>query len=183
MFGVRLSGRLGGAHFGRRATETLADDPELAPMVVACVALREQCAVLQKIMLDAVKEDRVCRLLMTAPGVGPLTAVTFVTTLDDPARFRRSRDVGAHLGLTPRKYASGEADHNGGISKHGDPWLRTAHHHAALALLTRTDRWCALKARGVRVAQRRGLRCAIVATARKLAVVLHRMWADDAAAA
>ena len=185
VFGVRLSGRIGGAHFERRATETLADHPELAPMVrpmlVACAALRAQCAVLHKTMLDAVKEDRVCRLLMTAPGVGPLTAITFVTTIDDPSRFRRSRNVGAHLGLTPRKYASGETDHNGGISKHGDPWLRTTLHQAALVLLTRTGRWCALKAWGMRVAQRRGLRRAIVATARKLAVVLHRMWADDAA--
>ena len=184
VFGVRLSGRIRGAHFERRATETLADHPEFVPLVrpmlVACATLRAQCAVLHETMLDAVKEDRACRLLMTASGVGPLPAVTVVTTIDDPARFGRSRDVGAHLGLTPRKYASGETDRNGGISKHGDVWSRTALHQAAVGLLTRTGRWCALKARSVRVVQRPGLRRAIVATARKLAVVLHRMWADDA---
>ena len=184
VFGIRLSGRMRDHLFEKRAVEVLADRPDLAamvePMLIARAALRDQCAVLHKVMLDVVKHDPTCRLLMTAPGVGPLTAVTFVTTIDDPARFRRSRDVGAHLGLTPRKYASGETDRNGAISKHGDTWLRTTLYQAALALLTRTKRWSALKAWGVRVAMRRGIGRAIVATARKLAILLHRMWTDGA---
>lgn len=117
---------------------------------------------------------------MTIPGVGALTAVTFVTTVDDPDRFHRSRDVGAHLGLTPRKYASGETDWNGAISKCGDALLRSTLYQAALALLTRSQRWSTLKAWGMAVAKRRGLRRAIVALSRKLSIVMHRIWADGA---
>ena len=115
---------------------------------------------------------------MTVPGVGALTAVTYVTTIDDPERFRHSRELGPHLGLTPRKYASGEVDRNGAISKSGDAPLRATLYQAALALLTRTQRWSTLKAWGIAVAQRRGLRRAVVAVARKLAIVLHRIWID-----
>jgi transposase len=75
-------------------------------------------------MLEMVRKSAPCRRLMTIPGVGAITAVTFLTTIDDPARFHRSRDVGAHLGLTPKKYASGETDGNGGISKCGDAAMR-----------------------------------------------------------
>src|SRR5580692_6589825 len=119
------------------------------PMLVARAALREQCAVLHKMMLKAVRLDDTCRRLMTVPGVGALTAVTFVTTIDDPARFERSRDVGAHLGLTPRKFASGEVDRNGAISKSGDQLAREALFLAAHALLTRVTRWSTLKAWGM----------------------------------
>ena len=115
---------------------------------------------------------------MTIPGVGALTAITYVTTIDDPARFEHSRDVGAHLGLTPRKYASGEVDRNGAISKCGDSLCRTTLYQAALALLTRVQRWSPLKAWGMSVAKRRGLRRAVVAVARKLAIVMHRVWAE-----
>lgn len=150
----------------------------LRPMLVARAALREQYGVLHKMVLEIVRREPTCQRLMTIPGVGALTAITFLTTIDDPDRFQRSRDVGAHLGLTPRKYASGETDRNGAISRCGDVMLRTILYQAALALLTRTKRWSALKAWGVRVAKRRGLRRAVVAVARKLAIVMHRIWAD-----
>jgi transposase len=182
VFGIKLAGRITDATFERRALELVEGKPKLLammrPMLVARAALREQYVVLHKLMLAAVREDTTCRRLMTVPGVGPVVAITYVTTIDDPDRFHRSRDVGAHLGLTPRKYASGETDYNGRISKCGDSTMRTALYQAALVVLTRNPRWSALKAWGMAVAKRRGLRRAIVAVARKLAVVLHRIWAD-----
>ena len=115
---------------------------------------------------------------MTVPGVGPVTALTFCSAVDDPARFSRSRAVGAHFGVTPRRYQSGETDRVGQISKQGDGMARQALYEAANVLLTRTSRWSPLKAWGMAVARRAGMRRAKVAVARKLAVVLHRMWRD-----
>src|SRR5262249_55079233 len=112
---------------------------------------------------------------MTAPGVGPITALCFLATIDGPTRFRRSRSVGAYVGLTTRRYASGEIDWTGRISKCGDKMLRTYLYEAANVLLTRVAKWSALKAWGIRLAKRSGLRKAKVAVARKLAVILHRM--------
>ena len=155
VFGVKLSGRITKASFEARALELVADRPRLAamvrPMLTARDALRQQCAVLHKMLLDAVRGEPTCRRLMTVPGVGALTAVTYLVTIDEPDRFQRSRDVGAHLGLTPRKYASGEVDRNGAISKCGDALLRTTLYQASLALLTRTHRWSSIKAWGVAV--------------------------------
>jgi transposase len=115
---------------------------------------------------------------MTVPGVGPITALCFKATIDDPTRFKRSRSVGAYVGLTTRRHASGEIDWTGRISKCGDAMLRTYHFEAANVLLTRVPKWSALKAWGIRLAKRNGLRKAKVAVARKLAVILHRMWID-----
>jgi transposase len=115
---------------------------------------------------------------MTVPGVGPLVAITYSSAVDDPARFRRSRVVGAHFGLTPKRYRSGETDVTGGISKAGDAMVRTALYEAANVMLTRAGRFSALKRWGLEVAKRRGMRRAKVALARKLATVLHRLWAD-----
>src|SRR6516165_10406797 len=106
------------------------------------------------------------RQFMTAPGVGPITALCFLATIDDPTRFRRSRSVGAYVGLTTRRYASGETDWTGRISKCGDKLLRTYLYEAANVLLTRVAKWSALKAWGIRLAKRSGLRKAKVAVAR-----------------
>jgi len=135
-------------------------------------------AVLHKMLVDTVRGDPVCRRLMTAPGVGAVVALTYRATVDQPQRFVHSRAVGAHVGLTPKRYQSGETDYEGGVSKCGDALLRTMLYEAAHVLLTRGAKWSWLKAWGVRVAQRRGMRRAIVAVARRLAVVLHRMWVD-----
>jgi transposase len=116
------------------------------------------------------------RRFMTAPGVGPITALCFLATIDDPTRFRKSRSVGAYVGLTTRRYASGEIDCR--ISKCGDKMLRCYLYEAANVLLTRVAKWSALKAWGIRLAKRTGLRKAKVAVARKLAVILHRMWIE-----
>ncbi len=181
-FGLKLSGRITHATFEQRALELVEDRPPLAtmlrPMLIVRTALRQQVAVLHKMLLQAVRANETCRRLMTIPGVGALTAITYFTTIDAPDRFRRSRDLGAHLGLTPRKYASGEVDRNGAISKCGDVMLRSTLYQASLALLTRSQRWSTLRAWGMAVAKRRGMRRAVVAVSRKLAVLMHRIWVD-----
>lgn len=182
VFGIRVSGRISHATFEARVREVVANAPNLAelvdPLLRARSAMREQYAILHRQLLRTVRKDEVCRRLMTIPGVGALAAVTFRTTIDDPSRFLRSRDVGAHLGLTPRKYASGETDRNGSISRMGDASTRAVLYQAGLALLTRSQRWSKLKAWGVAVAKRRGMRRAVVAVGRKLAILMHRIWKD-----
>ena len=115
---------------------------------------------------------------MTAQGIGPITALAYRSGIDLPARFGTSRGVGAYLGLTPRKYASGEVDRSGRISKCGDAMVRSLLFEAALSVLRRSKRWSALKRWGLAIEKRRGLRRAQIAVARKLAVILHRMWVD-----
>ena len=115
---------------------------------------------------------------MTTPGVGAITALCYLATIDDPTRFKKSRSVGAYLGLTTRRFASGEVDWTGRISKCGDAMLRCYLYEAANVLLTRVESWSTLKAWGMRLAKRSGIRKAKVAVARKLAVILHRMWID-----
>jgi transposase len=117
-----------------------------------------------------------CRRLMTVPGVGSLTAVAYATTVDEPSRFRRSRDLGPYLGLTPRKYQSGEVDRAGSISKCGDRTTRSLLFEAAGVLLFRNRQTSALKEWGLKLSRRAGTRKARVAVARKLAVLLHRLW-------
>lgn len=112
--------------------------------------------------------------------VGALTAVSFVTAVDEPARFRRSSGVGAYFGLTPRRHQSGEVDRDGKVSKCGDTLTRTYLFEAAGALLSRVSRWSALKAWGTRLARKVGGKKARVALARKLAVLMHRVWVDGA---
>jgi transposase len=131
-------------------------------------------------MLWIVRGDEICRRLMTAPGVGPLVAITFKTAVDDPTRIKKSKAVGALFGLTPRKYQSGETDVTGGISRVGDEMVRTALYEAANVLLSRVTRFSALKRWGMDVAKRRGTKRAKVALARKIGVILHRMWVDSA---
>lgn len=149
------------------------------PLLQAREALRQQLAVLDRQVRDAARDDAVCRRLMTVPGVGAVVALTFRSSIDHPTRFRSSRSVGAFLGLTPRRYQSGETDRAGAITKVGDATARVALFEAAHVLLTRVARWSALKAWGVRLAQRRGAKRAKVALARKLACVLHRMWVSE----
>ncbi len=115
---------------------------------------------------------------MTAPGVGAIVAVTVKAGIDDPARFRSSKMVGPHFGLTPGRNQSGERDVTGRITCAGDAAVRTALYAAANVLMLRSAKWSALKSWGMRVAQRRGMRRAIVAVARKLGTILHRMWSD-----
>ena len=180
-FGLRV-GVVSPGHFEARIRELVVGHPTLGVIVVPLLAvrrvLREQFAVLHKMVLDQVRSDRLCRRLMTVPGVGPVVALTFRATVDQPQRFARSKMVGAHFGLVPRRFQSGETDYDGRISKCGDAMMRTALYEAAQVLLTRTQKWSWLKAWGMQVARRRGGKKAIVALARRLAVILHRMWVD-----
>ena len=127
-------------------------------------------------METAAKGDPACRRLMTAPGVGPITALAFAATIDDPTRFGRSRAVGAYLGLTSRRNQSGEMDYSGRISKHGDGLLRSLLYGAAVSALTRVRRAHPLKDWARKLKKRSSHKKACVALARKLAVVLHKMW-------
>jgi transposase len=150
----------------------------IGSMLTVRAALQLEFARLHRTILGLVRADPVCRQLMSVPGVGAIVAITFRSGVDDPARFRRSRDLGPHFGLTPRKYQSGERDVTGSISKVGDRMVRTALYEAASVMLTRTVRMSPLKSWAMAVARRRGAKKARVALARKLAVILHRMWVE-----
>src|SRR5215208_479925 len=169
-FAPRIRELIGGQAMLERAIE---------PMLRAREALRAEYQVLHRAVLGIiVREDTTCRRLMTVPGVGPLVAITFTSAVDEPGRFTRSRTVGAHFGLTPKQYQSGETDVTGGISKVGDAMVRSALYEAANVMLTRAGKFSSLKRWALGVAKRRGMRRAKVALARKLACVLHRMWVD-----
>ena len=169
--------------FATRAEELIADRPELVaavrPLLEARQAIEQQVGGLDRKVLKLARYDVQVRRFMTAPGVGPITALCFKATIDDPTRFKRSRSVGAYIGLTTRRHASGEMDWSGRISKCGDAMLRMYLFEAAGVLLTRVPKWSVLKAWGTKLAKRNGLRKAKVAVARKLAVILHRMWIDE----
>ena len=168
--------------FAVRAAQLAKDRSELLaavdPLLKAREAVEQQILDLDRKVLRLARNNAQVRRFMTAPGIGPVTALCFLATIDDPARFKRSRSVGAYAGLTTRRFASGEIDWTGRISKCGDKMLRSYLYEAANVLLTRVAKWSALKAWGVKLAKRSGLRKAKVAVARKLAVILHRMWIE-----
>jgi transposase len=180
-FGLKV-GPTTARSFPGRIRDLVTGHPTLTAVAEALLAAREalgtQLRGLEKRLRDQAREDARTRLLMTAPGVGAIVALTFVAAVDDPGRFRSSRSVGAHFGLTPKRYQSGEMDVAGRISKIGDAGVRTMLYEAANVILTRPVKGSALKSWAARLAARAGMRKAKVALARKLAVVLHRMWAD-----
>jgi transposase len=179
--GVKL-GMPSRATFAERVRELVGADALVTglvePLLRILATMLEQFARLTKQVLDLVRKEETCRRLMSVPGVGPITALAFRATIDRPDRFRRSRDVGAHLGLTPARYQSGETDIQGKISRCGDELARTALYEAAHSLLVRSKKWSSLRAWGMGIAKRRGMARARVAVARKLATILHRMWSD-----
>jgi transposase len=168
--------------FASRAKELIEDKPALVavvePLLKAREVIEQQVADLDRKVMRLARSDDQVRRFMTTPGIGPITALCYLATIDDPARFSKSRNVGAYIGLTTRRYASGEIDWTGRISKCGDKLLRSYLYEAANVLLTRVAKWSGLKAWGMRIAKRSGIRKAKVAVARKLAVILHRMWID-----
>jgi transposase len=165
--------------FAGRVRELVAGHPTLTAVAEALLAAREalqrEFRAVERRLLAQARADARVRNLMTTPGVGALVALTFAAAIDDPARFRSSRMVGAHFGLTPKKYQSGETDVTGRISKAGDAGVRVALYEAANVILARPVKGSALKDWALGVAKRAGMRKAKVAPARKLAVVLHRM--------
>ena len=180
-FGLKV-GIVGTVKFEARIRDLVEDLPDLAvlvePLLVVRRVLREQLGVLHRRLLAIVRDDEVCRRLMTIPGVGPVVALTYRATVDVPARFKNSKAVGAVLGLTPSKYQSGESERSGAISRCGDEMMRVMLYEAAQVMLTRTNKWSWLKAWAVQIARRRGMKKAIVALARRLAVIMHRIWVD-----
>lgn len=150
----------------------------IEPLLVARDALAGQFEGLDRRVRERARDDAVCRQLMTVPGVGAVIAMTFRAAVDDPTRFRSSKSVGACFGLTPRRYQSGETDRSGSITKAGDGSVRAALFEAAHVMMVRVVRWTPLKAWAMRIAARRGAKRAKVALARKLAVIMHRMWLD-----
>lgn len=153
--------------------------PVLAPLVASLAALEEQIARSSRALKSRAALDPVAMRLMSVPGVGPITALTFKSSVEDPARFVRGRDAGAYAGLVPRRTQSGERDHQGRISRAGDAMLRSALYEAANNLLSRVKRSSPLQEWGKALAAAKGPKRARVAVARKLAVLLHRLWLSN----
>jgi len=170
----RFAGRIQELVTGHPNLQAIAD----ALLAVRAVLLREFNGFEQRVRIMA-RTDAKAELLMSTPAVGPIVALTYACAIDDPARFKSSKQAGAHFGLTPKKYQSGETDYTGRISKIGDAAVREALYQAAHVMLTKPVKGCAdLKSWAMRIARRAGMRKAKVALARKLAVILHRMLAD-----
>jgi len=168
--------------FQRCVTELTGDGHVLWPVLLPLLSVHghvcRELDGLDRQVRQMARADDTTKRLMTVPGIGVVTALTFRHTIDDPSRFRNAASVGAYLGLTPRRKQSGETDTVGQVSRWGDRLLRTYLFEAASVLLHRTRRWCALKAWGLRLAKRNGMKKAQVAVARKLAVILHCIWID-----
>ena len=171
-----------GQQFRNTVSDLLGEDHQLLVVVAPLLSIHEHISRQQSEFDDQVrrlaKQDETTRRLMTVPGVGVITALTFRHTIDDPSRFRSASLVGAYLGLTPRRKQSGETDTSGKISRWGDRLLRTYLFEAATVLLYRTKKWSSLKAWGMKLAKRIGMKKAKVAIARKIAVILHCIWVD-----
>jgi transposase len=179
-FGLKV-GMVGAARFETRIRELVEDLPDLValiePLLIVRRTLREQVVILHRRLLAIVRDDEVCRRLMTIPGVGPVVSLTYRATVDVPARFRKSKSVGAVFGLTSSRYQSGEVDWSGEISRCGDEMMRTMLYEAAQSMM-HSKTWSWLKAWAMQIARRRGMKKAIVALARRLAVIMHRIWVD-----
>jgi transposase len=178
-FGL-LPDAIRGLPFDRKVETLLLGRSDVAlivrPMLVAWLQLREQIVAFDKAIRVLVKANSACRLLMSVPGIGVLSSLAYVSTVEDPARFGRSRSVGVHLGLTPRQYQSGEVDRSGRISRCGDTLARTLLYEAAVVILSRVKRASSLKDWACAIAKRSGNGKARVALARNLSVILHSIW-------
>jgi transposase len=183
-FGLKV-GKTTPKSFAGRIRELVAGHANLEAIGQALLAVREvllrEFNAFEKRVRAMARSDARARLLMSSPAVGPIVALTYAAAIDDPARFKSSKQAGAHFGLTPRKYQSGETDRSGRISKIGDAAVREALYQAAHVMLTKPVKGCTeLKSWAMRIARRAGSSKAKVALARKLAVIMHRMLADGA---
>lgn len=180
-FGLKI-GKTTATDFAGRVKQLVGGHPNLEVIAESLLAVREilrrEFRGYEKRVRILARHDERTRLLMTTTGVGPIISLTYVAAIDDPARFEQSKTVGAHYGMTPRKYQSGETEYTGRISKIGDKSVRTALYQAAHVILTRPVKGSALKSWGLKLSKRMGMEKAKVAVARKLAVIMHRMLAD-----
>ena len=177
-FGLKV-GPTTATRFGGRIKELVSEHPTLqivaqSLLAVHEVLLREFKGFEKRVRIMA-RDDARAKLLMTTTGVGAVVSLTYASAIDDPGRFKKSKQVGAHFGLTQRKYQSGEIDITGRISKIGDKGVRTALYQSAHIILTKPVKGSALKSWALRLAKRVGMKKAKVALARKLAVIMHRM--------
>lgn len=150
----------------------------ILPLLEAWRAVRAQATVLDRQLVAVARQSPACRLLMTVPGIGAVTALSYTTMIENPANFGNSRAVGAFVGLTTRGYQSGEVDYDGHISRRGDKHVRALLYEAATVMLTRVRSDSALRSWGLKLKEKVGFKRAAVALARKLAVVMHAMWRD-----
>lgn len=180
-FGFKV-GKVGAVKFEERIRELTEGMPDLVeivePLLDARCKLRRNYTALHRKLLATVRDDEVCHQGMSIPGVGPVVSLAYTATIDIPARFRNSKAVGPILALTPALHKSGESRRVGEISLCGDGMMRTLLYEAAQTLLTRVTKWSWLKAWSMDVAKRHGQQKAIVALARRLAVIVHRIWSD-----
>lgn len=168
-FSQTVKNRLDMGHLVRLSIEGLLEVFDL---------LSQKIDMLDQELLMLSKKDTEVRLLMTVPGIGPITALTYKAQIFDPSRFKNSRTVGAYLGMTPTQYSSGETHKQGRVSKCGSSELRSLLNEAALVLLTRSQKWSKLKAWGLKLMRKKGVKKATLAVGRKLAVIMHRMLID-----
>jgi transposase len=181
-FGLKV-GKTTELGFAGRIEELVAGHPHLERIAEALLSvhavLQREFKVFEKQVRSIARADAKARLLMSTPAVGPIVALTYASAIDDPGRFKSSKRVGAHFGLTPKRHQSGETDYTGRISKIGDGSVRTVLYEAAHIMLTKPVKGCsALKSWAMRIARRAGMSKAKVALARKLAVIMHRMLVD-----
>ncbi len=183
LFGLRMGTVTTPGKRRERLAALFTQKPEIRsvmqPLVESLEALETQIARSTKVLAAAAAADPVAARLMSVPGVGPITALIFKSSIEDPARFKRGEDAGAFAGLVPRRSQSGMRDYKGRISKAGDPMLRHALYEAANSLLVRVKRPCALQIWGKALAESKGPKRARVALARKLAILLHRLWQSE----
>jgi transposase len=180
-FGLKV-GKTTPTHFAERIKELVSGHPNLQVIAESLLAIREvllrEFRSFERRVRTMARHDERTKLLMTTTGVGPIISLTYVAAIDNPARFEHSKTVGAHYGITPTKYQSGETEYTGRISKIGDKSVRTALYQAAHVILTRPVKGSALKSWAMKLAKRVGMEKAKVALARKLAVIMHRMLVD-----
>lgn len=184
-FGVRMATVTAKCHragFREQLRTVAKHHPSLEAIAGPLIATHEticlECAALEKELVAQARGNELARRFMTIPGVGPIVAMSFIATIDEATRFRKSTQVGAYLGLTPKRHQSGEVDYTTRISKRGDKGMRTLLVEAASTLIGAVKRFSPLKAWALRLAARKGFKKAAVATARKLAIILHRIWLD-----
>ena len=182
-YGIRL-GSISAKKFTAAVKKQIAGRDEIVVVSITCLLeafdkLVEEIGKIEQKMLEIVHQDKEVQRLMTVPGVGPVTALTYKTEIFDPTRFKESRTVGAYVGMTPTQYASGETQKQGKTSKCGPKELRFLLVEAGIVILTRSKKWSRLKAWGLKIMRKKGLKKAAVAVGRKLAVIMHRMMLEE----
>lgn len=180
IYGIKLRSKPVCGEFRIRVTEVISKlDPiscgSISALLESLDAIEGSLAELDKMLSAIGQKDEDCQRIMTIPGVGAITAMTYKAALDDPGRFERSETVGAYMGLTPRQYASGEVDRHGSISKMGPQECRNMLYEAAFSLLVVCKAKSKLRTWGLKLVKKKGMKKAVVAVARKLAVIMHRM--------